>query len=134
MVHRRRQPHRLAEGAQQGEVAGRVLLDPEAGREDGPGGVINGPEEGTGGLGGPEPREGAPIELAQQPGLGPAGAATPVQRGAAAARGSDPGGPQEPADRGAADGQPLDGGERLGEVHIVESRIPAPGEGNHLGA
>ena len=28
-VHRRREPHRLTEGAEEGEVAGRVLLDPK---------------------------------------------------------------------------------------------------------
>ena len=114
-VHRRRQPHRLTEGAQEGEVASRVLLDPKASRQDGPRGVINGPEEGARGWVRAKPRVGAPIELAQQPGLGPPGAATPVQGRAAAARGPDPGGPQDSADRRAADGQPLDGGELLRE-------------------
>jgi hypothetical protein len=133
-VHRRREPHRLTEGTEEGEIASRVLLDSKAGREDGSRGVINGPKEGTGRLGGPEPREGAPIELAQEPGLGPAGAATSVQRGAAAARRRHPGGPQEPAHGRAADRQPLDGGELLREVHVVKPRIPTPGEREHLGA
>lgn len=133
-VHRGREPHRLAEGAQQGEVAGGIFLAAERGREDGPRRVVDGPQEAAGGLRRPEPRVGAPVELEEEPGLGFARPAAPMLGGPTAARRDHPGGPQDPADRGATDRQALHRGELLGEVVVIEPRVPSLGEGNDLRA
>jgi hypothetical protein len=56
-----------------------------------------------------------------------------MARGPAVAGGRQPGRAEEPLHRGAADRQALHGRELLGEVHIVEARIPALRERHHLG-
>jgi hypothetical protein len=50
------------------------------------------------------------------------------------ARRAEPGGPEDPPDRRAADGEALDLGELLGQVHVVEAGVLAPREGDDLGA
>ena len=97
------EPHGLAEGAQQGEVAGSILLGAEGGREDRPRCIVDGPQEAAGRLARPEPRVGAPVELQEQPGLRPARPAAPVLGRPTAARGADPHGPEKPPHRRPAD-------------------------------
>jgi hypothetical protein len=119
--------------AEEGEVARRILLGPEGGRQDGPRGIVDGPQEATGRLGGPEPGEGAPVELQEEARLGPARPAAPVAGRPGAPRGNHPGCAEYAPDRGPTDGQALHHRELLGEVDIVEASIPPAGEGDDLG-
>jgi hypothetical protein len=76
---------------------------------------------------------GAPVELEEEARLDPPGPPTPVPRGAPPARRDHSGGAQDPLHRGAAHCEPLDGGELLGEVDIIEAGIPPAGQGDDLG-
>ena len=132
-VDGRREPDSAPQRAQQLQVAGGVLLSPEGGGQDRPRGVIDRGQERTRRLPGAEPGEGAPIELAEKPRLGSPGAPAPVPgRPAAAGRGAARRA-EHPLDRGPAHREPLHGGELLGEVHVVESSVPPPGQGEDLG-
>jgi hypothetical protein len=126
-VDGRREAHGAAEGAEEAEVPGGVLFEPEARSEDRAGRIVDGPEEAAARVRGPEPGVGAPVELKEEARLGPARTATPVTGRPAAPGGDHPRRAEHAPDGGPTDREALHRRELLGEVMVVEARVAPAG-------
>ena len=114
------------------QVAVGVLLLPEQGEGDRPGGVVHGADERQVGAAALQPVVPAPVDLQQHPLLGVALPSTVALGRPAAARTADAPGQQDPPDGGAGQADALPLRQHLGEMRVVEARIGASGQRQHL--
>ena len=100
-----------------------ILGGPEVQGQDGPGGVVDGAEQGQGGPALAQPGEGAAVDLHQTARLGAARSAVPGRGGAAPPGRRHTERAAQPLDGGAAHRQAVELAQLLGQVHVIEAGI-----------
>ena len=114
--------------AQDGQIAGRILLLTEGRPGDDPGRVVDGGDEGQARATLAQPIVATSVGLEEHARLGHPVAAAAVTRRASTARAGDPGCPQDPPDADPTQRDPVAFGEQLGQVAVVGPVVSATGE------